>query len=122
MLHPTAHLSICPDLEPISFNDTIVNYGKIGINTTAPAVDLDIQGQAIVSGTLTALNIAGTTLIVTGTYASILGNLTVGSTASISGNAAIGTSLSVGSVITATALNITGPYASIQLSSKVCLQ
>ena len=100
-------------LGTISFNDTIVNYGKIGINTTAPAVDLDIQGLANVSGTLTALNIAGTTLIITGTYASILGNLTVGSTASISGNAAIGTSLTVGSVITATALNVTGPYASI---------
>lgn len=100
-------------LGTISFNDTIVNYGKIGINTVAPAADLDIQGIANVSSTLTALNIAGTTLIVTGTYASILGNLTVGSTASISGNAAIGTSLSVGSVITATALNVTGPYASI---------
>lgn len=99
-------------LGTISFNDTIVNYGKIGINTTTPA-DLDIQGLANVSSTLTAVNVSGTTLLVTGTYASILGNLAVGSSASISGNASIGTSLTVCSVITATALNVTGPYASI---------
>ena len=97
----------------ISFNDTIVNYGKVGINTTSPVADIDIQGQANISNTLTALNLSGTTLLVTGTYASILGNITVGSNASISGNAAIGTSLTVGSVISATALNVTGPYASI---------
>lgn len=61
-----------------------------------------ISGSATVSGNLNVIS-----------QTSLSGNIYVGSSATITGNLRVGTSLSVGSIVTCTALNVSGPYASV---------
>lgn len=103
----------------IGSSATVSGFITIGSNITvgsslAVGTDLRVGGQATITGNLSVLN--QTTLtgnMYVGGQSSLSGNLWVGSSATLAGNVRVGTSLTVGSLLSATVLNITGPYASL---------
>ena len=67
-------------------NVDISNFTPTGLrlgNASAAAYTLDVGGNANVQTTLTALNLRGTALNITGVYASVTGSLSVGSSLSV---------------------------------------